>query len=70
VTPGQPSPSKGQIPKSNKHTEIVDEVLKLKIERVTQESTQISPKKLRFKWSLRERGLELKRVSQTVFKLN
>jgi hypothetical protein len=31
---------------------------------------QISTWKLRFEWSLRERGLELKRVSQSVFKLN
>jgi hypothetical protein len=29
--------SRGQVPKSNEHTEIVDEVLELKIERVTQE---------------------------------
>jgi hypothetical protein len=31
-----PSPSRGQVFKSNKHTEIIDEVLSLKIERVTQ----------------------------------
>jgi hypothetical protein len=38
--------------------------LSLKIE------DQISPRKLRFEWSLRERSLELKRVSQNVFKFN
>jgi hypothetical protein len=27
VTPGQPSPSRGQIPKRNKHTKIIDEVI-------------------------------------------
>jgi hypothetical protein len=32
-----PSPSRGQTPKGNEHTEIVDEVLELKIERVTQD---------------------------------
>jgi hypothetical protein len=32
-----PSPSRGQVSKSNKHTEIVDEVLELKIKRVTQD---------------------------------
>jgi hypothetical protein len=32
-----PSPYRGQVPKSNEHTEIVDEVLELKFERVTQE---------------------------------
>jgi hypothetical protein len=31
---------------------------------------QISPRKLRFEWSLEERGWELKRVSQSVYKLN
>jgi hypothetical protein len=37
VTPRQLSPSRGQIPKSKEHTEIIDEVLELKIERITQE---------------------------------
>jgi hypothetical protein len=32
-----PSPSRGQVPKCNEHTETVDEVLELKIERVTQD---------------------------------
>jgi hypothetical protein len=32
-----PSPSRGQVPKNNEHTHIVDEVLELKLERVTQE---------------------------------
>jgi hypothetical protein len=32
-----PSPSKGQVPKSNEHMEIIDEVLELKIKRVTHE---------------------------------
>jgi hypothetical protein len=48
---------------------IIDEVLELKIERVTQYA-QISLRNLRFEWSWRERGLELKRVSQSIFKLN
>jgi hypothetical protein len=69
VTPEQPSPSRGQIPRSNEHTLIIDEVLELKIERVTQYA-QISLRNLRFEWSWRERGLELKRVSQSIFKLN
>jgi hypothetical protein len=71
VNPGQPSPSRGQIPKSNEHTEILNEVLELRISRGSHKSeTQISPRKLRFERSLRERGLELKRVYQSVFKLN
>jgi hypothetical protein len=38
-----PSPSRGQVPKSNEYTEIVDEVLESKIERITQEwSTNLS----------------------------
>jgi hypothetical protein len=32
-----PSPSRGQVPKRNEHTEILDEVFCLKIEWVTQE---------------------------------
>jgi hypothetical protein len=35
VTHGQPILSRGQIPKSNEQTEIIDEVLELKIKRVT-----------------------------------
>jgi hypothetical protein len=65
-----PSPSRGQVPKINEHTEIVDEVLELKIERSLKSAAQISPRKLRFEWSLRERSLELKRVSQSVCNLN
>jgi hypothetical protein len=61
MTPGQPSPSRGQVPKSNDHTEIIDEVLCLKVEWVTQKVAQISPRKLKFEWSLRKRGFELKR---------
>jgi hypothetical protein len=38
----------GQVPKSNEHTEIVGEVLCLKIERVTQIMAQISPSKFGF----------------------
>jgi hypothetical protein len=41
-----PSPSRGQITKSNEHTKIVGEVLCLKIERVTQKMAQICPRKL------------------------
>jgi hypothetical protein len=37
VTLGQPSPSRGQVPKRNEHTEIVDEMLELNVEWVTQE---------------------------------
>jgi hypothetical protein len=40
-----PSLSRGQVPKTNEHTKIVDEVLYLKIERVTQRMAQISLKK-------------------------
>jgi hypothetical protein len=58
VTPEQPSLSRGQVPKSNEHTKIIDAVLELKIERVTQD------------WGLRERSLELKRVCQSIYMLN
>jgi hypothetical protein len=37
VTLRQPSPSREQISKSNEYMKIVDEVLELKIESVTQE---------------------------------
>jgi hypothetical protein len=40
------SPSRGQVPKSNEHMEIVGEVLCLKIERVTQRMVQIALRKL------------------------
>jgi hypothetical protein len=42
----------------------------LKIERALKSEAQISPRKPRFEWSLRKRGLKLKGVSQSVFKLN
>jgi hypothetical protein len=32
------SPSRGQVPKSNEHTKIIDEVLELRVEWVTQEN--------------------------------
>jgi hypothetical protein len=65
-----PSLSRGWIPKSNEHTKLIDEVLELKIEWVTQRMAQISPRKLGLEWSLRERDFELKRVSQSVFQMN
>jgi hypothetical protein len=40
-----PSPSRGRIPKSNEHMKLVDDVLELKIEWVTQRMAQISPRK-------------------------
>jgi hypothetical protein len=70
VTLGQPSLSRGQVPKRNEHTEIVNEVLCLIVEWVTQKVAQISPRKLRLEWSLRESEFELKRVFQRVCKLN
>jgi hypothetical protein len=56
-----PNPSRGQVPKSKEKTEIVGDVPCLKIERVTQKMTQISLKKLRCEWSLKETELELKK---------
>jgi hypothetical protein len=65
-----PSPSRGWIPKSNEHTKLVDEVLELKIEWVTQRMAQIFPRNLGLEWSLRERDFKLKSVSQSVFQMN
>jgi hypothetical protein len=56
-----PSLSRGQVCKSNEHTEVIGEVLCLKIERVTQRMAQISLRKLGLEWSLREREFELKK---------
>jgi hypothetical protein len=50
-----PSLPRGQVPKSNEYTEIVGEVLCLKIERVTQRMAQISLRKLGCEWSLKEK---------------
>jgi hypothetical protein len=40
------SPYRGQVPKSNEHTEIVNEVFCLKIERVTHRMAETSLRKL------------------------
>jgi hypothetical protein len=56
-----PSLSRGQVPKRNKHTEIVDEVLIWRLSGSLKRKAQISHRKLGLEWSLRERGFELKK---------
>jgi hypothetical protein len=56
-----PSPSRGQVPKRNEHTEIVDEVHAWRLSGSLKRKAQISLRKLGLEWSLRERGFELKR---------
>jgi hypothetical protein len=48
-------------PKKNEHTEIIDEVLAWRLSGPLKRMAQISLRKLRLEWSLRERGFELKK---------
>jgi hypothetical protein len=62
-----PSPSRGQVSKSNGHTKIIGEVLSLKIERALKRMAQISLRKLGSEWSLKERGLSSRNVGSMCF---